>query len=206
MQKVMLSPSGTPPENNTDYEIIQEILNSSTNDFEILVKKYEKMIYNLALYKLGSREDAQDLTQECFLRAYKMLRSYNSANSAFSTWIYIICRNLICDYYKTNKHKTYSEISLYASECGGELTEIEIADDSSEPTEIITRAEDIQKIRKLIYSLPESQRDIIIMRDINGLSYIEIAEALKIKIGVVKTRIHRVRLTLKRYILNEKFE
>jgi RNA polymerase sigma-70 factor (ECF subfamily) len=184
-----------------DYEIIQEVLNGNVNAFEGLVKKYEKMIYSLALSKLGNnRENAQDLTQECFLRAYKMLHSYR-VDAAFSTWIYRICQNLIYDFYRANKNKRTAEVSLYIQDDGDEAAEREIADSSGEPSEIILREEKIRKIRELIQSLPDDLRDIIIMRDINNLSYGEIAESLDIEIGTVKSRLSRAREKLKKYIL-----
>ena len=202
MGKILnISPESTAAENYNDYDIIYEVLNGNINAFEILVKKYEKMIYNLALSKLGSHENAQDLTQECFLRAYRRLRSYNRVNAAFSTWIYILCRNLIYDFCKATKNRQYLEVSLYISNNGEEFTEIEITDISGEPSEIIIRAERIQKIREAIDSLPENHRNIIIMRDINGLSYNKIAELLNINVGIVKTRISRARRKLKKYIL-----
>lgn len=176
------------------------MLNGNVNAFETLVKKYEKMIYNLAFTKLVNHENAQDLTQECFLRAYKMLRSYRT-DAAFSTWIYRICQNLIYDFYRANKNKRNAEVSLYLQNDGEELKEREIADISSEPSEIILRNEKIKKIRELIKSLPDDLRDIIIMRDINNLSYNEIAESLDIEIGTVKSRISRAREKLKQYMI-----
>jgi RNA polymerase sigma-70 factor (ECF subfamily) len=185
---------------NEDFEIIQEVLNGNVNAFETLVKKYEKMIYNLALSKLGNRENAQDLTQECFLRAYKMLRSYRS-DAAFSTWIYTICQNLVYDFYRANKKRKKAEVSLYIQDDEQEYKELEIADNSSEPSDIVLRNEKIKKIRELINSLPDDMRDIIIMRDLNNLSYNEIAESLDIEIGTVKSRLSRAREKLKKYIL-----
>ena len=175
-------------------------MNGNVNAFENLVRKYEKMLYNLALSKIGSRENAEDLVQECFLRAYKMLRSYR-VDAAFSTWIYRICQNLIYDFYRTNKNKRSAEVSLYIQNDGEELKERSIADSSGEPSEIILREEKIEKIRELIRSLPDDLRDIIIMRDINNLSYNEIADSLEIEIGTVKSRISRAREKLKKYIL-----
>ena len=176
------------------------MLNGNVNAFESLIKKHEKMIYNLALSKLGSRENAEDLTQECFLRAYKMLRSYRT-DAAFSTWIYRICQNLVYDFYRANKKKKNSEVPLYIADGGDNFKEREIADISSEPSEIIERNEKIKTIRELINSLPDDLREIIIMRDINDLSYSEIAESLNIEIGTVKSRISRAREKLKKYIL-----
>ncbi|MCL2099860.1 MAG: sigma-70 family RNA polymerase sigma factor [Oscillospiraceae bacterium] len=173
-------------------------MNGNVNAFEALVKKYEKMLYNLALNKLGNRENAQDLVQECFLRAYKMLRSYR-ADAAFSTWIYTIAKNLIYDFYRANKNKKSAEIPLY-TEDGEDFKEIEIADVSSDPAEQLLKNEKIKKVRELIAALPDDMREIIIMRDINDMSYSEIAECLNIEQGTVKSRLNRARAKLKEYI------
>jgi RNA polymerase sigma-70 factor (ECF subfamily) len=108
---------------------------------------------------------------------------------------------LIYDFYRANKNRKNAEVSLYGEDDGEDLREREIADLSSEPSEIIIREEKIRKIRELIKSLPDDLRDILIMRDINNLSYNEISESLDIEIGTVKSRINRAREKLKDYIL-----
>lgn len=146
--------------------------------------------------KTHNRETAQDITQDCFLRAYKMLRSYRT-DSAFSTWIYRICQNLIIDYYRKNKNlKTQS---LTENNDDSEKV-IDIADTSEEPLELIIRQEKIEKIRELINSLPDDLREVIILRDINDLSYKQISEMLDIEIGTVKSRLSRSREKLKSLI------
>lgn len=190
----------------SDSEIIEKVLSGDVDYFEILVKKYEKMIYNLAIVKTHNRENAQDISQECFLRAYKMLRSYKT-DSAFSTWIYRICQNLIFDFYRKNKKiKTVSlSVSVSVSDINdgddGELKEKDIADIESEPSEQIIRAEKIEKIREIINSLPEDLSEIIILRDLKNISYAQIAEMLDIEIGTVKSRLNRAREKLKDYII-----
>ena len=161
------------------------------------MKKYEKMIYNLAMTKLRNRETAEDITQECFLRAYKMLRSYRT-DSAFSTWIYRICQNLIIDYYRKNKNfKTYS---LTTNDDDGEEKVQDIADSSEEPLEAIVRQEKVEKVRELINSLPDDLREVIILRDMKDYSYKEIADMLDLEIGTVKSRLSRSREKLKTLI------
>jgi len=165
------------------------------------VKRYEKMIYNLAMTKLQNKENAQDISQECFLRAYKMLRSYRT-DSAFSTWIYRICQNLIFDHYR--KSKKISTVSLSGSDWepdGGEPKEIDIADTSGEPSEQIIRSEKIEKIRGIINSLPGDLKEIIVLRDLNNLSYADISDILGVEIGTVKSRLNRAREKLKEYII-----
>ena len=178
--------------NNTDIE---------QSDFEIIVKRYEKMLYNLAVSKMRSRENAQDIVQECFLRAYKMLRSYRT-DSAFSTWIYKICQNLIFDFFRKNKKMKTVSLSVPDDGYGdNDLMEKDIADYESEPSEQIIREEKIQKIREIINLLPEDLREMIVLRDLQNLSYAQISDMLDIEIGTVKSRINRAREKLKNYIL-----
>ena len=189
----------------SDAEVIAKVLSGDVNSFEIIVKKYEKMIYNLAMTKLQNKENAQDISQECFLRAYKMLRTYRS-DSAFSTWIYRICQNLIFDYYRKSKKIKTVSLSVSVSDTsvgtdGGETKEREIEDISGDPSEQIIRNEKIEKIREIINSLPEDLRDIIILRDFKNLSYANISEVLDIEIGTVKSRLNRAREKLKEYLI-----
>ncbi|MCL1859895.1 MAG: sigma-70 family RNA polymerase sigma factor [Oscillospiraceae bacterium] len=187
----------------SDSEIIEKVLSGDVDYFEIIVKKYEKMIYNLAIVKTHNRENAQDISQECFLRAYKMLRSYKT-DSAFSTWIYRICQNLIFDFYRKNKKiKTVSLSApdLYDEDQNQKNKEKDIEDTDSEPAEQVIRAEKTEKIREIINSLPEDLKEIIILRDLNDISYAQIAEMLDIEIGTVKSRLSRAREKLKDYII-----
>ena len=185
----------------SDAEIIEKVLSGDVNSFELLVAKYEKMIYNLALTKLRNRESAEDISQECFLRAYKMLRSYRT-ESAFSTWIYRICQNLIADHFRKNK-KTNTVSLSFTGEDGewGEWKEFEIPDENSDPAGEVIRAEKIKKIREIIDSLPDDLREIIILRDFEDQSYADIAEMLALEIGTVKSRLNRAREKLKNYII-----
>ena len=165
------------------------------------------MLFSLAVSKMRNKENAQDIVQECFLRAYKMLRSYRT-DSAFSTSIYRICQNLIYDFYRKNKKTQTVSVSISASASlsagsagSDEIKERDIADISQEPSELIIRKEKIAKIRELIESLPDDLRDIIILRDLNNISYAEISEMLGIEQGTVKSRLNRAREKLKSYII-----
>jgi len=185
----------------SDAEIIERILNGDVNSFEIIVKKYEKMIYNLAVTKTQNRETAQDISQECFLRAYKMLRSYRT-DSAFSTWIYRICQNLIIDFYRKDKKIKTVSLTPMTSPDDGDIKEkdIDIEDTESEPSEQIIRAEKIKKIREIINLLPDDLREMIVLRDLQNFNYAQISEMTGIEIGTVKSRLNRARGKLKDYI------
>ena len=182
----------------SDAEIIGRVLSGDADSFEAIVKKYEKMIYSLAMSKTNNRENAQDISQECFLRAYKMLASYRT-DSAFSTWIYRICQNLIFDFYR--KEKKMKTVSLSFADESGEEHEKELQDTGADVEEQLVRAEKIEKIRRIINSLPDDLREIIALRDLNNISYAQISEMLGIEIGTVKSRLNRAREKLKNYIL-----
>lgn len=188
------------PDGESDAEIIGRVLSGDSDSFEAIVKKYEKMVYSLAISKTNSRENAQDISQECFLRAYKMLASYRT-DSAFSTWLYRICQNLIFDFYR--KEKRVKTVSLsFSDEYGEEPQERELQDPGGDPAEHVLRAEKIEKIRKIINSLPDDLREIIVLRDLNNISYSQISDMLGLEIGTVKSRLNRAREKLKNYILN----
>ncbi|MCL2159601.1 MAG: sigma-70 family RNA polymerase sigma factor [Oscillospiraceae bacterium] len=188
--------TGKPEE---DAKIIGRVLAGDANCFEAIVEKYEKMIYNLALSKTQNRESAQDISQECFLRAYKMLASYRT-EGAFSTWIYRICQNLIYDYYRKSKKIQTVSLSNF-DEYGESPHEKELEDLEGDPSEKLVRSEKIQKVRELIDSLPDDLREIIILRDLNDISYAQISEMLGIEEGTVKSRLHRAREKLKSHVL-----
>ncbi|MCL1792856.1 MAG: sigma-70 family RNA polymerase sigma factor [Oscillospiraceae bacterium] len=190
--------TGDRPDAPGDAEIIGRVLSGDADSFEIIVKRYEKMIYSLAMSKLNNRENARDISQECFLRAYKMLAGYRT-DSAFSTWIYRICQNLIFDFYR--KEKKIKTVSLSSSDEYGEPREIQLPDFAGDPSERLIRAEKIKKIREIINSLPGDLREIITLRDLNNVSYAQISDMLGLEIGTVKSRLNRAREKLKNYIL-----
>jgi RNA polymerase sigma-70 factor (ECF subfamily) len=129
-----------------------------------------------------------------------MLRSYRT-DSAFSTWIYRICQNLIADFYRKSKKTQTVSLSVQEADSGGEPRETDIEDESGEPSELLIREERIKEIRRIINSLPDDLRDIIVLRDLKSLSYAQISDMLGIEIGTVKSRLNRAREKLREYIL-----
>ena len=174
-----------------DGDIIKLILDGEVNAYEELVIRYEKMLYNLAYSKLRNHETAMDISQECFFKAYKALESYRFASS-FSTWIYRICNNLIMDYLRKNSRNDILPL---------DSTEYSIPDTSNDPQKIILERERVVQVREAIAALPEDYREVILMRDISGFSYAQIADMLDIELSAVKSRISRARTNLKEILL-----
>jgi RNA polymerase sigma-70 factor (ECF subfamily) len=180
-----------------EYEIVALAKNGDHNAFEQIVTTYEKKVYNMALRYTGDPEDALDICQEVFLRVYRFLPKYRG-ESTLSTWIYRITMN-VCHDTAGNKTNIY-ELSLDSGPGDDEQT-TEIADLRYDPEKELEKKHTRQLVQQAISMLDSDHRDVIIMRDINGLSYDEISNVLNISTGTVKSRISRAREKLKNFLL-----
>lgn len=183
-----------------DSKIIECCLLGNREEFSKLINKYKNMVYNLTYRMCNNLEDAEDLSQEAFLRAFQFLPRFNPAYK-FSTWLYQITLNIVRDRFKK---KNLNCISLDAPiETEDSKIYQQHSDGTNNPEEIITQQEKIKGIEKTIISLPLTYREVVVLRHLQGLSYSEISSILKIPTGTVKIRLYRARQTLKE-ILNEK--
>lgn len=179
---------------------IQTVLNGDVNAFELLVRDYEKNVYNLALRTVKNPDDAADMTQEAFIKAYNSLPSFRG-DSKFSVWLYRIVSNVCLDFLRSrNRHPT---VSISVENDDGEETELDIADESQSPEELLERKLTREAVRQGLDALPEDYRQILLLREIQGLSYEEIAEVLSLEIGTVKSRIFRARKKLCGFLLRD---
>ncbi|MCL2838429.1 MAG: sigma-70 family RNA polymerase sigma factor [Oscillospiraceae bacterium] len=177
-----------------EAELIHKAQTGDVRAFEQLVEEYQQSVFNLAYRMIGNHEDAADMAQEAFIKAYFNLSKFKG-NSKFSTWIYRIATNSCLDEIKKRKKTpTYSMSDSIEIE-EGEITR-EIEDKSSNIEENFEREEQLKMVNKAIGRLQENHRIIIIMRDVNNMSYEEIAEILKCSTGTVKSRISRARTIL----------
>jgi RNA polymerase sigma-70 factor (ECF subfamily) len=181
----------------TEMQIVRRVLDGHTNDFEALVLENQKRVYNLALKMTGNTEDAYDISQEAFIKAYKALSSFRG-ESSFGVWIYRLTSNLCIDFLRREKKRKTSSL-VYINNSDDEQ-EMEIPDLSSEPEAIYEKTELRQTINEGLKSLPEDHRQVLILREISGLSYAEISETLQLEIGTVKSRIFRARSNLVKYL------
>lgn len=174
-------------------QIIEDILAGDFNAFEDIVRAYEKNVYNIALRMSGSREDALDISQEAFLKAYRSLRSFRG-ESKFSVWLYRIVSNTALDYLRTRARRAADSLSV--EDESGESAELAIADESQSPETLLERKLTREALQRGLNSLPEDQRKILLLREIEGFSYEEIGKILAIESGTVKSRIFRARKKL----------
>ena len=183
-----------------DDAIIKSVLEGDVNAFEQLVTKYEKTVYNLALRMTGNAEDAADMTQETFLKAYRSLKNFRG-ESKFSVWLYRITSNVCLDFLRSKSRKP--TVSLTAENDEGEEAEIEVADPAPNPEECLMSSLTRDAIARGLDSLPPEQREILLLREISGLSYEEISAALGLELSTVKTRIFRSRKRLAAFLIND---
>ena len=173
--------------------IIREVLDGDANAFEDIVREYERNVYNIALRMSGDREDALDISQESFLKAYHSLRSFRG-DSKFSVWLYRIVSNTCLDFLRERKRR--AEVPLVRGDDEGEAEQTEIPDESLAPEALLERKLTREAVRRALLSLPEDQRKILLLREIQGFSYEEIGKILSLESGTVKSRIFRARRKL----------
>ena len=180
--------------------VIQSVLDGDVNAFETLVKEYEKNVYNLALRMTGNSEDAADMSQEAFIKAYNSLSSFRG-DSKFSVWLYRIVSNVCLDYLRSRTRKP--TVSLSTENDDGEEVELDIADESQSPELLLDRSLTRDAVRRGLAVLPPDHREILLLREIQGLSYEEIAAALGLEAGTVKSRIFRARKKLCSFLIKD---
>ena len=177
--------------------MIRRVQHGDVDAFGLLVTAYEKNVYNVALQMLGNREDAQDIAQEAFLKAYNSLSSFRG-DSKFSSWLYRIVSNLCLDFKRRQGRRPSS--SLTVEDDDGENVQLDIADESQSPETLLERKLTREAVRRGLAELPDEQRQILLLREIQGLSYEEIGEAMGLEAGTVKSRIFRARKKLVDYL------
>lgn len=158
---------------------------SKADDFEDLAVAHEKKVYSLCYHMLGNREDALDCAQETMLRAFRAFDSFRR-DAEFSTWISRIAMNVCTDVLR----KRRGEISLDAMR---EDTGFDVADMGADTYLNLEQGERMRILRQGLNELPEDMRRMIVLRDVEGLPYDDIAEALGLPLGTVKSRISRAR-------------
>ncbi len=175
----------TPPEYNQD----------DIAAFEALVARYGRQVHNMAYRMAGNDADAKDLAQEAFIRVFRALRSIDPAAN-LDSWLYRIVTNLFIDMLRRRpKVRVESLDAPVATAKGGEVAR-EVADDRANPeADVLDRQMDAE-VQETLMALHLDLRAVVVLSDIEGYSYEEIAEMLRIPVGTVKSRLHRARKAL----------
>lgn len=182
-----------------EKEIIERVLGGDTEAFSELVTRYEKTVYNLALRMVGDRSDAADMAQEAFVKAWTNLPSYRG-ESKFSAWLYRITTNVCLDFLRHKSRRP--QVSLSTSD-DDEERQLDIPDPKSMPEELLMKKLGMEAVHRGLERLPPKHRQILVMRELGGLSYSEIAAQLSLEEGTVKSRIFRARKNLCAFLLGD---
>ena len=183
-----------------EKELIKKASKGDDAAFEALAEKYRNLIYRFCLIQLKSRENALDVSQNVLIKIWKSISLFRF-ESSFSTWVYSITRNAVNDFIRREKRR--SEFS--ADEIGNEGDAKTPVSERETPHEAVLKKERSEILRNAIYSLSNEHQDVIILRDIEGYSYSEIASILSENEGTVKSRINRARKALKETLKKRNF-
>jgi len=163
--------------------------------FDKLVRLYERSVYNTAYRLSGSYDDASDISQEAFVRAWNNLKSFRG-ESAFSTWLYRIVTNVFLDDRKRKRARPTRSLDEVMTLDENEVTR-QFEDPAPSPQERVEGGERQQILARAIQTLPETQRVMVVLYHTQGLSYEEIADITRLPMGTVKSRLNRARLALR---------
>lgn len=165
--------------------------------FESIVTTYENRVFSLALRSTGSEADAADITQEVFLRLWKGIKDFRG-DSSLSTWLYRVCANLCVDLARKRAAEA-GTLSLDDEE--NPLTELPDHADGGRPETVLEKNEVARELQTCLFMLSEEHRRIVTLRDIAGMSYADIAAALDLEEGTVKSRLARARAALRKILI-----
>ena len=184
----------------TEKDLIRRAKSGDQDAFGQLVLAHQNKVYTLCVHMVTNREEAEDLAQEAFLKAWRNLDGF-LGESSFATWMHRLTTNLCLDHLR--KQTRRQNVSVAVSLDDEEATLPEPVDHSGDPHEELERAERQRALTKGLQELPEHYRRPLVMREVSGMSYQEIADALKLDLGTVKSRIARAREALRKILLRD---
>ncbi len=178
-----------------EQELLDRCLAGEDSAWEALLKAYTRKIYNLCYRFTGRVEEAEDVTQEVFIKVFQTLKSYHAAQGSFGTWLNRVARNHLVDHYRrARKDRVTSSLE-------DELPEAEQQPSPQmEPTGQVESRERREVLQQALDKLSPDLREAVILRDLHDLDYEEIAQVLSVPQGTVKSRINRGRLELGRVL------
>ena len=181
-----------------DEKLVERCLQGDDAAWEAILNGYGRRVFNLSYRYTGRRSDAEDLTQEIFIKVYQNLKSYRADAGTFRNWVLKLGRNLIIDHYRQARR--------FQQAAGTEEMEtMNLTDDKvPNPQRAVERIEASRFLRDGLKALSPELKEAIILRDLEGLAYQEIAEILSVPEGTVKSRINRGRLELARLLIKRR--
>ena len=186
-----------------DEELVQRFLGGETRAFEVLVTRHQNRVFGMCVRLLGTRSQAEEAAQEVFVKVYRNLARFRG-DSRFTTWLYRVtinhCRNVQA--YRARRHeKRHESIDAQVEGPDGPRPKRQLADDQPSAQDKMEGAERSRMLHEELTRLEDFQREVLVLRDVEDLSYEEIGGLLDLAPGTVKSRIHRARSELKGRIL-----
>jgi RNA polymerase sigma-70 factor (ECF subfamily) len=185
-----------------DYSLVQRCLSGDATGWEELVRLHTRRVYGLCYRFTTSDAEAQDLTQDIFLRVFRTLKSYRSAEGSFVTWLTRLSRNLLIDHYRRTRQERLTDTiedqlpTLEEHQHG--------TDTAARPDRLVAGREASEILQYALGKLSPELRETVILRDLQEMEYREIAQVLKIPEGTVKSRLNRGRAELARLLRKQK--
>jgi RNA polymerase sigma-70 factor, ECF subfamily len=177
----------------SDAELIERCLRKDNTAWDQIVARFRRKIFHIAYKFTGKHDEAEDLTQEIFLKVFRSLEKFNR-DADFSTWLSSVARNYCIDHYRASKREREVLVE--------DLVAFDLAPASSgNPHRVLEERDRSSFVRKGLEMLPEKLREAVVLRDLQGLSYQEMADRLRLPEGTVKSRINRGREELARLLL-----
>ncbi len=185
-----------------DTELLTAVLAGDGTAYRGLVEKYQSRVYAMVYGMLRNREDARDITQEAFVKAYRNLDSFR-LEASFYTWLYRIAMNLAIDFTRKRKRRESSgfDEGIASRDDDGGIAEVHHEDS---PGRALERKQLFDQIMTAMEKLPEDQRQVILLRELEGLAYKEIADVMGIPEGTVMSRLFYARKKLQKLLSGEK--
>lgn len=182
--------------------LVRRCVAGDASAWEEIVQRYHRRIFNICYRFAGTSDDAQDLTQEVFIKMYRTLNTYDVGKGAFMTWVTTVTRNLLVDHFrKTKQDRLTDSLDSAPSEHEDAMPlATQIADPSRPPDAQVQSRETREAVHQALQKLSPELREAVILRDLQDMDYREIAGALKVPEGTVKSRINRGRAELARLL------
>jgi RNA polymerase sigma-70 factor (ECF subfamily) len=185
----------------TDDELLSLCQGGDRDAFQVLVEKYQHKVYTIAYRFMGNEADASDLAQEAFIKVYRKLPTFRG-ESSFLTWLYHITANTCRDELRKRQNKGTVSLDSFSTQQGDRTSRVEgVRTIVAGPEEVLEAREAQRNLQIVLNQLPVEQKLILIMREIQGFSYEEIAHQLECSLGTVKSRLSRARGALRELVV-----